>query len=66
MLLALVLAFAVDDYNPDVPLKRSDYEGRSLRELTLGGFIVDFGPQKHTASKYVDLTILTADGRVRH
>lgn len=38
----------------------------SLREFNLGGYAVDFGPQKHTGSKYVDLTILTADGRVRH
>jgi branched-chain amino acid transport system substrate-binding protein len=37
----------------------------SLREHDLGGFFVDFGPQKHTGSKYVDLVILTADGRVR-
>ena len=38
----------------------------SLREFNLGGFYVDFSPQKHTGSKYVDLTILTADGRIRH
>ena len=38
----------------------------SMHEHNLGGFIVDFGPQKHTASRYVDLTILSADGRVRH
>ena len=38
----------------------------SLREFNLGGFFVDFGPTRHTGSKYVDLTILTADGRVRH
>jgi len=38
----------------------------SLHEFNLGGFFVDFGPQKHTGSRYVDLTILTADGRVRH
>jgi len=37
----------------------------SLRDLNLGSFFVDFGPQKHTGSKYVDLTILTADGHVR-
>ncbi|WP_341892393.1 ABC transporter substrate-binding protein [Variovorax sp. YR752] len=37
----------------------------SLRELNLGGFYVDFAPNKHTGSKYVDLTILTADGHVR-
>ncbi|WP_280154330.1 ABC transporter substrate-binding protein [Piscinibacter sp. XHJ-5] len=38
----------------------------SMHEFDLGGFLVDFGPQKHTGSKFVDLTILTADGRVRH
>jgi len=38
----------------------------ALREFNLGGFYVDFNAQKHTGSKYVDLTILTADGRVRH
>ncbi|HUG25827.1 MAG TPA: ABC transporter substrate-binding protein [Albitalea sp.] len=37
----------------------------SLRELNLGGFFVDFSGQKHTGSKFVDLTILTADGKVR-
>jgi len=38
----------------------------SLHDLNLGGFYVDFSPQKHMGSKYVDLTILTADGRLRH
>ena len=38
----------------------------TLREFNLGGFYVDFSPNKHTGSRYVDLTILTADGRVRH
>ncbi|MBX3605470.1 MAG: ABC transporter substrate-binding protein [Piscinibacter sp.] len=37
----------------------------SLHDLNLGGFFVDFGPQKHTGSKFVDLTILTEDGHVR-
>ncbi len=37
----------------------------SLREYNLGGFYVDFNPQKHTGSRFVDLTILTQDGRVR-
>jgi ABC-type branched-subunit amino acid transport system substrate-binding protein len=37
----------------------------SLREFNLGGFFVDFSGQKHTGSKYVELTILQADGRVR-
>jgi len=38
----------------------------SLRDLNLGGFFVDFSPTKHAGSSYVDLTILTSDGRVRH
>lgn len=38
----------------------------ALHDFNLGGFFVDFNPQKHTGSKYVDLTILTSDGRVRH
>ncbi len=36
-----------------------------MQNVLLGGFAVDFGPQKHTGSKYVDLTLLTEDGRVR-
>jgi ABC-type branched-subunit amino acid transport system substrate-binding protein len=38
----------------------------SMHEFNLGGFIIDFNAQKHAASRYVDLTILSADGRVRH
>ena len=37
----------------------------SLRDFNVGGFFVDFSPSKHTGSKYVELTILTAEGRVR-
>lgn len=37
----------------------------SLRDFNLGDFFVDFGPSKHNGSHYVDLTILTSDGRVR-
>ena len=37
----------------------------SMRDFNLGGFFVDFGAQKHTGSKYVDLVILTADGHIR-
>jgi len=37
----------------------------SLRDHNVGGFYVDFGPAKHAGSKYVNLTILTADGHVR-
>lgn len=36
-----------------------------LKNVNLGGFPVDFGPQKHTGSRFVELTLLTEDGRVR-
>lgn len=32
---------------------------------SFGGFNVAFGPRKHTASSFVDLSMLTADGKVR-
>jgi branched-chain amino acid transport system substrate-binding protein len=38
----------------------------SLQAYQMGGFNVNFGANQHTASKYVDLTVLTDDGRVRH
>jgi ABC-type branched-subunit amino acid transport system substrate-binding protein len=37
----------------------------SMQSYQMGGFNVNFGPNQHTASKYVDLTVLTDDGRVR-
>jgi branched-chain amino acid transport system substrate-binding protein len=37
----------------------------ALRDVNLGGFFIDFDAQKHTGSRFVDLTILTDDGRVR-
>ena len=37
----------------------------SLRQFNLGGFFIDFGPQRHAGSHFVDLTILSGDGRVR-
>lgn len=37
----------------------------SLQNLNLGGFPLDFGPQKHAGSRFVELTLLTEDGRVR-
>ena len=36
-----------------------------LQNLNLGGFPLDFGPNKHTGSNFVELTLLTEDGRVR-
>ena len=38
----------------------------SIQATSFGGFNVDFSPRHHVASKYVDLSMLTADGKVRH
>ena len=37
----------------------------SMQSYQVGGFTVNFGPNQHMASRYVDLTVLTEDGRVR-
>jgi branched-chain amino acid transport system substrate-binding protein len=37
----------------------------SLREYNVGGFFVDFGSSKRMGSRFVDLTILSSDGKVR-
>lgn len=37
----------------------------SMHEFNLGGFTVDFNDKKHTGSRFVEMTILTEDGRVR-
>ena len=36
-----------------------------LQRLDLGGYTVGFGPAKHTGSSFVELTVLTEDGKVR-
>jgi branched-chain amino acid transport system substrate-binding protein len=38
---------------------------QGMRNLDLGGFPVDFAPNKHTGSRFVELTLLTEDGRIR-
>jgi len=38
---------------------------QSMKNVDLGGFPVDFSPSKHTGSKFVELTLLTEDGRIR-
>ncbi|MCU0924713.1 MAG: ABC transporter substrate-binding protein [Hydrogenophaga sp.] len=37
----------------------------SIRDLSMGGFSVSFSPTDHVASKFVELSMLTGDGRVR-
>jgi branched-chain amino acid transport system substrate-binding protein len=37
----------------------------SVQSLDLGGFVVGFGARNHLASRFVDLSMLTDDGRVR-
>ena len=37
----------------------------SIQNQSFGGFNVSFGPQDHVASSFVDLSMLTEDGKVR-
>ncbi|MEK8033659.1 ABC transporter substrate-binding protein [Ideonella sp. DXS29W] len=37
----------------------------SIQRQDFGGFVVDFGPRDHVASSFVDLSMLTGDGKVR-
>ena len=38
----------------------------SIQNGNFGGFTVEFGPRDHVASHFVELSMLTEDGRVRH
>jgi branched-chain amino acid transport system substrate-binding protein len=37
----------------------------SIQNASFGGFNVNFGPRQHVASHFVDLSMLTGDGKVR-
>jgi branched-chain amino acid transport system substrate-binding protein len=37
----------------------------TLKHLNLGGFVVEFGPGQRSGSRFVDLTVISADGKVR-
>jgi hypothetical protein len=37
----------------------------SIQNANFGGFNVNFGPRDHVASHFVELSMLTADGKVR-
>jgi ABC-type branched-subunit amino acid transport system substrate-binding protein len=39
---------------------------QSLRELDLGDFRIDLAPGHHAGSRFIDLTMLTAEGKVRY
>jgi branched-chain amino acid transport system substrate-binding protein len=36
-----------------------------IQNANFGGFSVNFGPKDHVASRFVDLSMLTEDGKVR-
>jgi branched-chain amino acid transport system substrate-binding protein len=47
------------------PTRESLIRGlESLKNYDLGGFIVDFGPEKRAGSKFVDLTVIGKGGRL--
>jgi branched-chain amino acid transport system substrate-binding protein len=37
----------------------------AIQQASFGGFSVNFGPKDHVASRFVDLSMLTEDGKVR-
>ncbi len=37
----------------------------SLRDFDMGGFRIDFSPDRHVGSRFIELTILTTDQKVR-
>jgi ABC-type branched-subunit amino acid transport system substrate-binding protein len=37
-----------------------------MKSFNLGGFQLDFGPRQHVGSRFVEMTLLTEDGKVRH
>jgi len=38
---------------------------QGMQALNIGGMTLDFGPQKNTGSKFVEMTMLSEDGKVR-
>jgi len=48
------------------PTRRSLVTGlEAIQNASFGGFGVNFGPKAHVASRFVDLSMLTEDGKVR-
>lgn len=48
------------------PQRRDLVRGlESLRRADLGGFMVDFGPGQREGSRFVDLSLIGSDGRIR-
>jgi ABC-type branched-subunit amino acid transport system substrate-binding protein len=48
------------------PTRESLVSGlESIQSMSFGGFLVEFGPKDHTASRFVELSMLTEDGKVR-
>jgi len=37
----------------------------SIRDWSMGGFNVSFSPTNHVASSYAELSMITADGKIR-
>jgi ABC-type branched-subunit amino acid transport system substrate-binding protein len=48
------------------PTRESLVSGlETIQNVSFGGFSVEFGPRDHVASRFVDLSMLTEDGKVR-
>jgi ABC-type branched-subunit amino acid transport system substrate-binding protein len=51
---------------PEVTVPRLVAALESMRDVDFGGFRVGFEPRKRAGSRFVDLTILTEDGKTRY
>lgn len=63
-LAARVVATALQRIN-GAPTRENLIAAMETVDEDFGGFRVSFGPRKHAASKFVELSMLTGDGRVR-
>ncbi len=51
--------------NPDISRRSLVQALESMQRTDLGGFVVEFGANKHEGSRYVNLSMIGTDGRIR-
>jgi len=61
---ARVLAEGLKRTGPNPTSAKIKRSLESLRDLNLGGFTVNFSPANHSGSSYVDIIVLSPDGRM--
>jgi len=61
---ARVLAEGLKRAGPNPSSAKIKRALESMRDLNLGGFTVNFSPKNHSGSSYVDIIVLSPDGRM--